>query len=874
MRELPTGTVTFLFTDVEGSTRLLHELGDGYADALAEHRRALREAFRAHGGVEVDTQGDAFFYAFESAKGAVAAAQAGQEAIAAGAIRVRMGLHTGEPQLTEEGYVGIDVHKGARICAAGHGGQVLLSQATRDLNDVELKDLGPHRLKDLSAQERIYQLGRGDFPPLNTLYRTNLPVPATPFLGRERELAEVTELLSRENVRLLTLTGPAGTGKTRLALQAAAEAAEAFPDGITWVPLAPLRDTALVPSAVAQALQLREQPGAPLIEALVTCLRGQRAAVLLDNAEHVLSGVANVAARLLEAAGPTVLVTSRERLQLQGEHAWPVPPLSERDSIDLFAARARQLDSTFAPTAAAEELCRRLDQLPLALELAAARTALFSPEQLLERVAQRLDLLQGMRDADPRQQTLRATIAWSYDLLGESERTLFRRLAVFAGGCTYEAAEDVAGADPDTLQSLIDKSLLRRRTTDLGPRFWMLETIRGYASEQLEQSGDANVVYGRHGERFLRLAEQAEPEVLRGDQVTWGHRLDVERDNCRMALSWLVDQGRGEQALRLIGALRRAWIARGYLDETRRWLEGALALEQGVDPGVRAKALYGLGRVALLQGDYDEAVLRLGSAGALYRELGDEEGLVYSLADLGWIAGAQGDHERATALAEESLGHARPTGDDVLVSAALHSLACARLDQGDYGGAQLLFEESLVRRRRLGDKRNTANSLLHLGMAALLGGDYPQATALLEESLHLARELENLVLEAEALAALGLVALFAGARERGVELIRESLLLSARLGDKRTIVECLHALAGASAAAGEAERAATLSGAAEGLLAVVHAPPSVTERAVRDRFTASAETELGESALASARAAGREMTLDQAVEYALGDGSV
>ena len=232
MRELPTGTVTFLFTDVEGSTRLLHELGDGYADALAEHRRALREAFRAHGGVEVDTQGDAFFYAFESAKGAVAAAQAGQEAIAAGAIRVRMGLHTGEPQLTEEGYVGIDVHKGARICAAGHGGQVLLSQATRDLNDVELKDLGPHRLKDLSAQERIYQLGRGDFPPLNTLYRTNLPVPATPFLGRERELAEVTELLSRENVRLLTLTGPAGTGKTRLALQAAAEAAEAFPDGI------------------------------------------------------------------------------------------------------------------------------------------------------------------------------------------------------------------------------------------------------------------------------------------------------------------------------------------------------------------------------------------------------------------------------------------------------------------------------------------------------------------------------------------------------------------------------------------------------------------------------------------------------------------
>jgi predicted ATPase/class 3 adenylate cyclase len=873
-RDLPSGTVTFLFTDIEGSTKLLHELGaEGYARALAEQRRLIRSALAANGGVEVDTQGDAFFVGFARASDAVAAAAAAQEGLAAGPINVRMGLHTGEPLLTKDGYVGADVHKGARIAAVGHGGQVLLSEQTsRLVEGVLLRDLGEHRLKDLSAPERIYQLGEHEFPPLKSLYRTNLPIPATPFLGRDHELREVTKVLSRNDVRLLTLTGPGGTGKTRLALQSAAELADHYPDGVWWVALAPLRDPALVPSAIAQALQVREQPGVPLVETLVSHLRGKRAVVLLDGAEHVLPGVVQAAARLRDADGPTTLVTSRERLQLQGEHVWPVPPLSERDGSVLFVARARQLDPAFAPSAAAEELCRRLDQLPLALELAAARTVLFSPEQLLERVPQWLDLLQATSDADPRQQTLRATIAWSHDLLREDERVLFRRFAVFAGGCTYQAAEEVAGADPDTLQSLLDKSLLRRRETDTEARFWMLETIREYASEQLEQKGDADALRSRHAEWFLRLAEQAEPEVLRGDQITWGHRLDVERDNCRVAISWLLERGHAEPALRLIGALRRAWAARGHLSETRKWLEAALAQEQGVSPRVRAVARYGLGRVALLQGDYDEAVRRLRSAAALYREVGDDQGLVYSLADLSWIAGVQGDHERATALGEESLGYARPTGDDALVSAALHSLACAHLDQGDYAEARPLFEESLARRRCLQDKRNTANSLLHLGIAALLGNDYRQATALFEESLSLAHELENLVLEASVLVGLGLVALFEGPFEDGRDLIKESLALSSRLGDKRTSLECLQALAGVSAAAGEAQRAATLSGAAEKLLELIHAPPSPTERAVRERFTASALVGLGDEALANAYAVGREMNLDQAVEYALQDG--
>src|SRR5439155_4119230 len=328
MAALPSGTVTFLFSDIEGSTRLLHDLGaTGYAAALTEHRRTLREAFGRHGGVEVDTQGDAFFVAFPTAPGAVAAAAEAQGALANGPVAVRMGLHTGTPLLADEGYVGVDVHRAARIAAAAHGGQVVVSAATRSLlDDASLLDLGEHRSKDLSAAERLWQLGNEEFPQLRTLYHTNLPVPATPFLGREQEVREIVALLKREDVRLLTLSGPGGTGKTRLALQAAAEAAEEFPDGLVWVSLSPIRDPALVVAGLAQALGLKEQPGQLLVDALVARLSGERRLVLLDNAEHLLPQAAHSVAVLREASGVTLLVTSRERLQLQGEHVWAVPP--------------------------------------------------------------------------------------------------------------------------------------------------------------------------------------------------------------------------------------------------------------------------------------------------------------------------------------------------------------------------------------------------------------------------------------------------------------------------------------------------------------------------------------------------------------------
>ena len=453
---LPQGTVTFLFTDIEESTQRLHELGpEAYARALVEHRHLLRTAFAAHAGVEVDTQGDAFFVAFPTALGALAAATQAQAELADGPLRVRMALHTGTPLRADEGYVGVDVHRAARIAAAGHGGQVLVSASTAALaEDVPLRDLGEHRFKDLAAPERVYQLGEGDFDPLNTLYRTNLPVPATPFLGRERELAEVVGLLGRDDLRLLTLTGPGGTGKTRLGLEAVAALAEKYPQGVWWVPLASLRDPELVLGAAAQALGARD--------ALAAHIGDKRLLMLFDNFEQVIDAADRLAELLASCPRLELLVTSREPLHLAGEQEYPVPPLAPDEGVDFFLARARAVDPAFRADDAVAAICRRLDELPLALELAAARVKALSPTQILDRLERRLPLLTGgPRDLPERHRTLRATIDWSYDLLSNEEQQLFRRLGVFAGGCTLEAVEDVVGAHLDTLQSLVEKSLVR-----------------------------------------------------------------------------------------------------------------------------------------------------------------------------------------------------------------------------------------------------------------------------------------------------------------------------------------------------------------------------------------------------------------------------
>ena len=464
--DLPTGTVTLLFTDVEGSTRLLHELGpEAYAEALAEHRQTVRLACAAAGGVEVDTQGDAFFFAFPSAAGAVAASQAITEALAEGPVQLRIGVHMGTPLVTDEGYVGDDVHLAARVAASGHGGQVLVSRATRDLvDDIAFTDLGEHRLKDIDGAVSIFQLGSIAFPPLKTISNTNLPRPASSFVGRSAELAEVLSLIEG-GARLLTLTGPGGSGKTRLALEAATTLVPSYKAGVFWIGFAALRDPALVTETIAQVLGARN--------GLAEHIGERELLLLLDNLEQVID-VAPELAQLAEAC-PTHLVllsTSRERLHVQGEVEYEVLPLAPAEAVSLFGERSR-----LEPTDVIAELCARLDSLPLAVELAAARTKALSPAEILERLAQRLDVLKGGRDADPRQLTLRATVEWSHDLLTEEEQQLFRRLSVFAGGCTLESAEDVCDAELDTLQSLVEKSLVRFSD----PRYWMLETIREYA---------------------------------------------------------------------------------------------------------------------------------------------------------------------------------------------------------------------------------------------------------------------------------------------------------------------------------------------------------------------------------------------------------
>jgi predicted ATPase/class 3 adenylate cyclase len=812
--DLPTGTVTFLFTDIEGSTRLLHELGtEAYDEALTEHRRVLREAFARHGGVEVDTQGDAFFYAFPTAPGALEAAADGQEALSAGPIRVRMGLHTGTPHVGEEGYVGADVHRAARIAAAGHGGQVLLSEAAHTLVDHSaLRDLGQHRLKDLSAPERLYQLGEVEFPPLKTLYRANLPVPAASFLGREQELREVGQLLQRSDIRLLTLSGPGGTGKTRLALQAAAESAECFPDGLVWVPLASLRDPGLLFAALAQALGLKEEAQRPLTESVVDHLSGRRQLLLLDNAEHLLPAVATETAQVLQAPAVTLLVTSRERLQLQGEHVWAVPPLDSEDGVALFTARAAALGAPLAASSVVRSLCERLDNLPLALELAAARTTLFSPEQLLERLGQRLDLLKAGRDVDPRQQTLRATIGWSHDLLNEDERRLFRRLAVFVGGCTYEAAEAVCEADPDNLQSLLDKSLLRRGDGAFGPRYWMLETIREYAEEQLDAAEEADALRRRHAEYFLDLAEQAEPEMWGLQQRIWFDRVDSEHDNLRAALAATLAANEPDTATRLAAALEPFWETRGHVSEGWDYLRRVLAAKTGVAKVSRAKALFAADRLAQITSRYHEEKPMLEEAVTLFAEAGEQRGHIFSLSHLGLVLDRLGEPEEARRRHEEAVSLAQALGDRWLLAMALNNLSCTLMEEGDYAAAGPLAEESLTLRRALGEKRGIAISLTTVAELSLAAGDGESAIPLLKESLVIARELGHVQFEAGMTMELGLAELYAGDRERPRLLLEEALARCVELDDMHTAADCLSGLAALAGLAGDVDRAARLFG--------------------------------------------------------------
>ncbi len=785
MQSLPSGTVTFLFTDIEGSTRLLREVGDRYTDLLNDHRRLLRDAFARYGGVEVDTQGDAFFVAFTRASDALAAAADGQAALRNGLIRVRMGIHTGEPAVTREGYVGIDVHRAARIAAAGHGGQVLLSRSTRDLVAAEdVRDLGEHRLKDLSAPERLFQLGDERFPPLKSLRRTNLPVPATPFIGRTRELEEVVGLLRRDDVRLLTLTGPGGTGKTRLALQAAAEVAEDVPDGIWWIPLAALRDPALAVDAVAKSLEVRERPGLPLEEALADELAAKRALLLIDNAEHLLPEVATQIAGLRRADGLTLLVTSRERLQLQGEHSWMVPSLDREDGSALFTARARALRPEFSETGTTAAICARLDNLPLALELAAARTQIFSPEELLERLGRGLDL-KGGRDADPRQQTLRGTIRWSYELLTSDEQRLFVHLALFVGGCTFEAAEAVCDADVDTLQSLVEKSLVRTREAAGRARYWMLETIREFAGEQLEGLGDADALRRRHAEFFVALAEQADPHLRHGpDQQLWSDRIAADYDNIRAAMNFAL---RWEPlvALRLIGRLTFFVWQRGGFEEARAWAEAVLAESVGRPEELVGRAHEFAAVIAERLGNTAEEVRHADAAYAAFRRAGDEYGIANALRERGKAAAALGDFERAAVLYRELAELTQRIGDRWNAAVALNNLGDIALQSGDWEPVVELCGRSSMLRRELGDEWGAALALGNVALAEIELGRLSSAATNVHAALQMSMTVGADTVVSQALDTAVLLAASLGRMREAACLLGATSRLQDQLGSVR-----------------------------------------------------------------------------------------
>ena len=873
MTKLPDGTVTFLFTDIEGSTTLLRRLGDQYTEALDACRGILRTATNENDGREVGTVGDAFFAAFPRASAALRAAVEAQREITAhgwpagASIRMRIGLHTGEPLSADLGYVGMVVHRAARICAVGHGGQIVVSRVTRDLVEddlppgVTLQDLGQHRLRDLAHPQHLFQVVAAglprEFPPLRSLdaRRNNLPLQLTSFIGREREKAEVRELLLTS--RLLTLTGAGGAGKTRLALQVAAEVLEEFPDGVWFVDLATLSDPALVAHAVAKVLHVTEQPGRPIEDTLADALRDKHLLLLLDNCEHLVEKCAYLSEAFLRACPQIrILATSREALGVAGETAWRTPSLSvpagkgdltverlsESEAARLFIERAVAsrpgLRVGGRDGEAVLQICQRLDGIPLAIELAAALVGVLAVVQIAARLGDRFNLLTGgSRTALARHQTLAATMDWSYQLLSKAERTLLRRLSVFAGGWTLDAAEAVCSGDgierTDVLAlqvQLAAKSLVVVEGQNGEARYRLLETIRQYARDRLLEAGEGTTARRRHRDWYLAMAEQAQPELRGQKQAAWLERLETEHDNLRGALEWSsIDEGSAEEGLRLAGALWMFWHVHGHFTEGRGWLQSMLAGSPGASPTARAKALAGAGFLAYRQGDYDGATALFDESLPLFRALEDSSGTAHALQTLGQIAVARGEFERAKTVLTESLAWCRQAGDRRVMAMALNTIGEVARCQEDYAAARSSYEASLALRREVGDRRGLVLSLGNLGHVALNEGDPRGAAALFREALVLAHELTY----------------------------------------KLAIAEYLSGLGGVAMADGQPARAARLLGASESLLGVLAAPLSPPDATEYERSKAAARAALDERAFETAWAEGRAMSWESAVEYAL-----
>ncbi len=899
-RDLPAGTVTFLFTDIEDSTRLLQQLGEErYAAAHAEHHQFVRAAFIDHGGREVNSQGDSFFFAFPTATGAITAVATAQRAFAArswpdgSSVRMRMGLHTGTPRLTEGGteYVGLDVVRAALIAAAGYGGQALLSEATKMLVEealppgTTLRDLGPHQLKDLQRPEHVYQIVLedlpADFPPLKTLdrYVHNLPIQPTPLIGREQEVANLCALLRRDHAQLLTLTGPGGVGKTRLGLQVAAEVVEAFADGVWFVSLSRLADPALVIPTIAQTVGVQEAGSIPLVQLLRAHLQSKQTLLVLDNCEQVTGAAPQVAELLASCPSLQVLATSRIALHLQGEREVSVGPLAlaptsqppgrqvptgrllEAPAVALFVARAQAHRPDFQLTEAnasiVAEICARLDGLPLAIDLAAAHIKLLPPQQLLARLERRLPLLiGGTRDLEARQQTMRNTLAWSEDLLSSEERRLFRRLAVFMGGFTLDAAEAVcaqpAEVEPlgidilEGLGALVDHSLVQPWTVDrdedagVEARFRWLYVVREYAMERLEASDEAAALRAAHAAHYLALVERVEPELRGAGQqaAEWLQRVEREYDNVRAALGWLRDRREVTGGLRLAVGVGDYWIANSRFSEGRNLLEALLAMapqgvadsaEANVPAVVQAQARALLGTLEALLGNDDAAAIQLEAGLALGRALGDRRAIVYTLGSLGDLARVRGEVEQAAARYEEMAMIAREVG-------------------GPAGAIQALGGE---------------------GLAAYERGEWVRAAALLEEELTIHRTRHEQDAMGLCLWLLGVVSLRQKDPTRATVRLQEAVTLAQALGNQDGLAYVLESLAWASAANGQGERAARLLGAAAARRKALGQIRWPHFRKEVEAEVAPVREALGEQRWTAANAAGEALSLEEAIAEAL-----
>lgn len=950
MRDLPSGTVTFLFTDIEGSTQRWEHYPRFMKSAVERHDAIMREAIEANEGSVFRTEGDAFRAAFGTVLPALNAALQAQRALETepwapeiAPIRVRMALHVGAVEVRDGDYVGPSLNRIARLIATAYGGQTLLTMATEQLvrddlpPGVSLRDMGEHRLKDLIRPEHIFQLVIPDlpaeFPPLKTLNNrlNNLPRQATAFIGREKEVEEVCALFRRPDVALLTLTGPGGTGKTRLGLQAAAELIDDFPDGVWFVDLAPLTDADLVIPAITGVLGIKESASSSLVDTLSDYLRDKRMLLVLDNFEHVIAASPQVSQLLAICPYLKVLVTSRLPLRVSGEHEYPVLPLTlpdprhlpslkqmtQYEAVRLFIERAVAIRPDFQVTnenaPAIAEICARLDGLPLAIELAAARIRLFPPQALLNRLSSRLALLTGGgKDLPARQQTLRGTIEWSYDLLEEGEKQLFHRMSVFQGGRTFEDLEAVCNFDGklsvdllEGIEGLVSKSLVQQREDDRGEAlFGMLETIQEYAREKLAESGEDEELRRQHLVYYVKVAEEIGPRLMGEWQRQCLQRLDEEYANIRAAMQWARRAGAregernderddAEQGLRLAAAIGRFWLALGKYHEGREELEGALSSVPGPDnidevakeasaartqdkelAQSKGRAFYAVAWITHNQGDLAAAQVNFENALQMARYSGDRMLIAECLSDLAMLASMAGDYATERSLQEQSLAVLREIGDKAAVAASLRNLGHTAELHENFTSASSLYEQSLEAAREVGNLSMVAAALGDLGSIAYEQGDYASARSFQDQSLAILRETGNTTEIAYRLYYLGLATDAQGDQDLAISLYKESLAMHREADDRLGICMCL---AGLSDWAGmreglsneQRERAVGLLGAATVQYEAIGYVLRPSQRVRYVQGLSSAKAQLGDTAFEKAWRKGQSMSMEQAIGYAL-----